>query len=1098
MPLRTLYAGPQYPSLEATAFSKLADLAGTHPESVLYLARNDHAADPTEGRWRRHGTPGALTVDSFDGLVADCYEAERYAGRVTHVDQPVRDRIVELAVENLDDPSNPLFTSGLPAQGLCQQVEDLLSLLEFADLHSPAAIRRRLAAEGLDRQAETVAAVARAFETVREAVLGDSVAETFRAERYRAVATTGTDLATLLPGVDCVVLGGYSLFSPLERQLVARITETWPTVALLPQVIDSDAAVGVDRGAERALGAYEDLDFDREHVAPDDTHDGVATARKLYRPAEVGPDPTGTTGIDLIQPETPPAELRHVARDIRERIAAGTSADDIGVVLPTAGGYHERLVETLEQYDVPAPLAVERSFDETALGEVVAGIVSLSRPDPPLDAMTALLANPLVWLDEAPRSVDGRKLARVASRLASRRLEVAYDHLGDDTTAVLRSLAGDARTLRDASLADAPAALRALLDRLGVHDRIETLPRTSRGRTERQAADRLDRVLESLAMTDGHAALDRGDAVERLERALGGSSLDVGAGRNESQVRVCGLSEATPHAFTHAYVLGLTASHFPSNPDRLAFTRPINEAHEDFQQADIRRRARYHFAGVLASEASLTLSVPERDPEGDPYVEADVVTELRRVTGIEPAPVTTDDTRPGTREDVQRSLARRFAHDGAEDHRETIDRTADAGVFDGRRRKRLQRGASCSAARRSDELTPHDGQLSPEAVASLRGDGEPYSPSRLETYAACGFKYYASEVLDIETPDEIKLEPDARARGGFIHDALERYYAELQSEPGDPIDVAGDRNERERHLLEVALAGLEERFDGTPTAFQREWLVSVFAGLGTDAENPYFGANAFGAPERGLFVRFLDEEFDALATSTARPAYLEARVGRPRGDESVLQAEPVHVDVPGGTVPIHGKVDRVDVVPGTTPTQFVVRDYKTGRTPSEADTLGGVAHQLPLYALLAEGVLDGAETVGGAYYRVKPPRTVSHRKGLVGSGEHASYHGNDDGTPLLRHTHPTFETHAAFRRFVERTLPERLGQLADGIADGRYHPTVLDPDDAGCRHCGYSDVCDVRPHRRRDIIDRIDAGAGPVYVPLAARDGDVEDALEVE
>jgi ATP-dependent helicase/nuclease subunit B len=153
---------------------------------------------------------------------------------------------------------------------------------------------------------------------------------------------------------------------------------------------------------------------------------------------------------------------------------------------------------------------------------------------------------------------------------------------------------------------------------------------------------------------------------------------------------------------------------------------------------------------------------------------------------------------------------------------------------------------------------------------------------------------------------------------------------------------------------------------------------------------------------------------------------------------------------------------------------------------------------LPLYALLAEGVLDGVETVGGAYYQVEPPRTVSHRKGLVGSGEHASYYGNDDGTPLLRHTHPTFETHAAFRRFVERTLPERLGQLADGIADGRYHPTVLDPDDAGCRHCGYSDVCDVRPHRRRDVIDRIDAGASPVYVPLAARGGDVEDALEVE
>ncbi|WP_255198515.1 PD-(D/E)XK nuclease family protein [Halorarius litoreus] len=1096
MPVGTLYAGPRYPALESVAFAQVAARSGSQPSSLLYLARNDHTADQSRERWRHHSRPHALDVDTFDGLVADCYEREQYAGRITHIDQPLRDRLVELAVERLTDPANPLYTTGFPAQGLCEQVEDLLSLLEFADLHSPTAIRDRLEAEGLDTQAETAQAIARAFEAARETLLDDHAAETFRAERYHHVATTATDLTELRPHIDAVVLGGFSLFSPLERQLVERIAETWPTVALLPQLTDSDDAVGVDRGAERALEAYQQLGFDREYVSPADSNHGRTTARQLYRPASATPTAAASTDLDLIQPETRPQELRHVARDIRARIADGTPAETLGIVLSAPGAYHERLVETLEQYGIPATLAIERSFGDTALGEVLSELASLSRDDPPLDAVTALVSNQLVHATDS----DVQSLTRVASRLTSRRLETAYEHLPDESTAALQSLVADAQALRETALADLPAAFETLLDDLGVADAIDDLPRTPRGRTEKQAAKRLDRTLETLAMTDGYADLDRGDAVDRLERALRGVTLDADGGREDGHVLVCGLDEAAPHEFDHAYVLGLTEGQFPSNPERLAFTRPINEAHADFQQADIQQRARYHFGTLLASDASLTLSVPERDLEGDPFVEADVITELRRVTDHEPDPVTPTDTPPGAREDVQRSLARTFAHDGTDDYTPAIDRAADVGTFDAPRRERLHAGTACAAARASPDLTPYDGQLSAETVATLHGRDtrEPYSPSRLETYATCGFKYYMQRVLDIEDPDEIGLEPDARVRGGFVHDVLEHYYAELQPTPGVPVSPVANRTDREAHLLDVALASLTERFDDDPTAFQREWLVQILAGLGDPEDNPYYGDDSFGDPERGLLVRYLDHEFGEVAKSTALPAWFEARVGAPRGDEVVLQTEPVQIDTPHGTVPIHGKIDRIDVVPDSSPTQLVVRDYKTGTTPSEADTLSGLAFQLPLYALLAEGVLENVETVGGSYYQVKPPRHVSHRKGLIGSQEHASYYDSDDvDTPLLRARYPAFETHEAFRRFIETETPVRLGQLAAGLDAGRFHPTVLDPGDAGCRYCGYSDVCDVRSHRRRDVIEHIDDGVD-AYVPLAARDAAIEDALEVE
>lgn len=192
-------------------------------------------------------------------------------------------------------------------------------------------------------------------------------------------------------------------------------------------------------------------------------------------------------------------------------------------------------------------------------------------------------------------------------------------------------------------------------------------------------------------------------------------------------------------------------------------------------------------------------------------------------------------------------------------------------------------------------------------------------------------------------------------------------------------------------------------------------------------------------------------------------------------------------------------IDRIDTVPGTAPAQLVVRDYKTGNTPSESETLTGLSFQLPLYALMAESVLDDVEIVGGAYYSVSPPADVNHRSGLISSEEHTTWAGRDDAdTPMTRWSRPTFETHAAFRQFLDEEIPERLGQLADGIETGTFHPTVLDPSDAGCSYCPYSHVCDVRPHMRQEVIEEIEEKRIDAYIPPIATDEDPEDVLEVE
>ncbi len=111
----------------------------------------------------------------------------------------------------------------------------------------------------------------------------------------------------------------------------------------------------------------------------------------------------------------------------------------------------------------------------------------------------------------------------------------------------------------------------------------------------------------------------------------------------------------------------------------------------------------------------------------------------------------------------------------------------------------------------------------------------------------------------------------------------------------------------------------------------------------------------------------------------------------------------------------------------------------------------------------------------------------------------AAYYKSDDvDVPLLRFSHPHFETHAAFRRFVEETTAERLGELVSGITKGRFQPTVLDPSDAGCRYCDYAHVCDVRDEHRQETIEKIDDANLDVYVPPMARGHNVDDVVEVE
>ncbi|MFC6993851.1 PD-(D/E)XK nuclease family protein [Haladaptatus sp. GCM10025707] len=494
----------------------------------------------------------------------------------------------------------------------------------------------------------------------------------------------------------------------------------------------------------------------------------------------------------------------------------------------------------------------------------------------------------------------------------------------------------------------------------------------------------------------------------------------------------------------------------------------------------------------MAGADSVTLSAPTHELDGTPLVEADILAEIHRVSGLDAREIPKE---TGCREDVQRSLASTLAINGPEEVIEWVEAAADVGTFDAERAERAQAGGACAASRSEPSLTRYDARLSEETRRALfhPTDSESYSPTALETYAACGFKFYMKTVIGIEEDDSLTAEASPLQKGSFVHAVVERFYLEQQDSLGEPVDeIISDTKYWQNQLLQIALAELDETLTREPTPFQRAWLEAVFAGLGDEASNPYYGNRRPDEPEIGVLCRFLREE-ELLSNTTVTPTWFEARFGRRREfDTTVLQEEPVQLETQNGRIPISGTVDRIDTYRDEDGLHLVVRDYKTGNTPNEAATLDGLRFQLPLYAHMAESVLEKGDdadisTVGGSYYQLKPPLEVNHYKGQIGSKEHTAHMRKGGGAAMLAWKYPRFETHAEFRTFIDEEIVSRIGRITAAIEKGAFHPTILDPNDAGCRYCAYQSVCDVRPHQRHETIEELETSESPSYIPEMAR-----------
>jgi hypothetical protein len=235
-----------------------------------------------------------------------------------------------------------------------------------------------------------------------------------------------------------------------------------------------------------------------------------------------------------------------------------------------------------------------------------------------------------------------------------------------------------------------------------------------------------------------------------------------------------------------------------------------------------------------------------------------------------------------------------------------------------------------------------------------------YSLSGLERYQDCPFKFFASDVLRLDEPAEDGAVLSARARGRFVHELLQQFFAawDARGEGG----ITTGRLDAMRVLFAEVAEPLLARLPQSDAALER--------------------ARLFGS---ALSVGIGDT---ILSMEAARPGSVQERWLEYR-----LEGE---FSLGGGVrrVPLRGVADRIDLLEGG---RLRIVDYKTGSPPDRTRAL-----QVPVYALCAQERLesrDGHEwTVDEAVYV-----SFAGKKAIV------SVAGGDDLTLLSTARERVFE-----------------------------------------------------------------------------------------
>ncbi len=775
----------------------------------------------------------------------------------------------------------------------------------------------------------------------------------------------------------------------------------------------------------------------------------------------------GVPGANKIVSATDPEEeVREAMRQAMAMMASGTPLHRIAITYESRETYAGLLDDALASAKIPHNGPPNRTLAQTVPGRTVLGLPRIAASGGPGDpgyarevVMDWLTSAPIFDGDEEAPSHRWDEISRDAGIVKgpdqwASRLELHA--FSEESRAQQRAKEGEPTRSRNAEWARALKGFMARLrETLGTDETV----RASQHATA--AIGWLDTYLKEKGLQDEGQIESREQVKRQLEAiAAGGAelsdSLDPVVGRGEfaaafeeilgapfgrigklgEGIFIGPISLAAEMEFDAVIVLGMVEGAFPSalrdDPILTAEERAVTDGELPPGGRLPTDQRRAYLATLLSAETRI-LSVPRGDLRAQRATQpsrwilnsaSQLANEPVYATELEKRLVDSPDwfrvvhsfesaLRNGTaRASLQEwDLASLFARRG------TLDRHFL--LRGGENWNALAMGveAKRSRARRGGgRLDVWSGRVGPN-VAPVPSEEQPISPTALETFAKCPFRYFLNNILhvgELERPEDVvTIEP--AVIGQIIHDILEKFFIETGNRPDPVAEWSAEERDTLRSITMASFADAERR---GVTGRSLTWRAEQ-ARLLRDLE------------------LLLEDEIRERRKNGRRFHKAEAVFGLPATPSRPVVGPPARLTLANGNViAFRGLADRVDIGADG---ELAVVDYKTGSTSSYKELTeknpfaGGKFLQLPVYALAFRD--ESPAPVEATYWFISESAAFDRKTITLDDANYTAFGG------------------------IVNTLVETMR--------AGYFPAVSGDDDwrpgggswANCRYCPYDRVC---------------------------------------
>ncbi len=798
-------------------------------------------------------------------------------------------------------------------------------------------------------------------------------------------------------------------------------------------------------------------------------------------------------GVRIVGAANARAEARVVGREILKLVRRqGYRFRDIAVIVSDLDGYEHYIRAYFEDYGIQFFIDKRRPLSQHSLAQLIncglqMGVSDFSRSD-----VFTYLKTDLVGLDRM--EVDVLENYCVAYGVgpgdwfAGQRWSFAAGGDGrfdeERVNEIRQKIEGPLGRLRErlgASVdsllepGDFVRAVFAFLEELGVRRTIETwiakaVDRGDHGAVDehRQFYEKLVDVFDELQEVFTGCRLTAGECVDIVKTALSQMTLAF-IPPTLDQVLVGSVERSRHPDLKAVFVMGATQKQFPvpittggvlSDDDRRlaeSFEFPLGPG----TSGKLAERRYLAYIAFTRPSELLTVSYPLADEKGAEVARSQFVDDLarlfqdsERMDGGECGDLADVVTEGQLAEVLCRKLGRdRFAAGGG----------VPAGLVDAMANdpELARTGREVRYALDYD----NDAVLDAPVIEPMFGRRLRASASRLQTFAACPYQYYAKYVLGLEKRREFRLEPlDV---GAFYHEVLDALMKRLAHEGKD---IAGIDPERLGAMLDETVAAVIEND-------------SFLAGFQGRTEH-----NAFIIESACSHLRDCVWAISAMVgAGRFRPRYSEVGFGAVDSDVSLGE---LIVDVGDGRqLSLDGKIDRLDVARVDGNEVAAVFDYKlSDRIFNWAKFYHGLDLQLVIYMLaVRECTQSPVREVAGAFYmpiRVGASNTTAGGLETVGdkcrykakglfNGEYAdvlesgacknsefySFYVGKDGQPYGDYGRRSSLKPVDFEntlRYASEKIASLGGEMLGG--DVRVRPFRMGRQ-SPCGYCDYKSVC---------------------------------------